>query len=44
MRRDLDAPEVTADDIAAARRSVRASLDPGQVAALAAFATRHQPG
>ncbi len=44
MRRDLDAPEVTADDVLAARRAVRPSLDPAQVAALAAFATRHQPG
>jgi transitional endoplasmic reticulum ATPase len=43
MRRDLDAPEVSADDVAAARRAVRPSLDPAQVAALAAFATRHQP-
>ena len=43
MRRDLDAPEVTADDVLAARRAVRPSLDPAQVAALAAFASRHQP-
>ena len=43
MRRDLDAPEVTADDVLAARRAVRPSLEPAQVAALAAFASRHQP-
>jgi transitional endoplasmic reticulum ATPase len=43
MRRSLDAPEVTADDVAAARRAVRPSLRADQVAALAAFATRHQP-
>src|SRR6185437_14979373 len=43
MRRDLDAPEVTADDVLAARRAVRPSLDPAQVAALAAFASLHQP-
>jgi transitional endoplasmic reticulum ATPase len=41
MRRDLDAPEVTAADVATARRSVRPSLDPLQVATLAAFAARH---
>ena len=33
------APEVTADDVLAARRAVRPSLDPAQVAALAAFAS-----
>jgi transitional endoplasmic reticulum ATPase len=43
MRRDLDAPEVTAADMTAARRNVRPSLDPTQVAALAAFASRRQP-
>ena len=43
MRRDLDAPEVTADDVLAARRAIRPSLDPAQVAALAAFASRRQP-
>ncbi len=43
MRRSLDAPEVTAEDVAAARRAVRPSLHADQVAALAAFATRHQP-
>jgi transitional endoplasmic reticulum ATPase len=44
MRRSLDAPEVTAEDVAMARRAVRPSLDPAQVAALAAFASRHAPG
>ena len=43
MRRSLDAPEVTAEDVATARRSVRGSLRADQVAALAAFAARHQP-
>ena len=43
MRRSLDAPEVTAEDVATARRAVRPSLRAEQVAALAAFATRHQP-
>jgi transitional endoplasmic reticulum ATPase len=40
MRRSLDAPEVTADDVGTARRTVRPSLRADQVAALAAFATR----
>ena len=43
MRRSLDAPEVTAADVGTARRTVRPSLAADQVAALAAFATRHQP-
>ena len=43
MRRSLDALEVTAWDVAAARRAVRPSLDPAQVATLAAYATRHRP-
>ena len=43
MRRDLAAAEVTADDLAAARRTVRPSLRADQVASLAAFAARHQP-
>jgi transitional endoplasmic reticulum ATPase len=43
MRRSLDAPEVTAEDVAAARRTVRPSLRADQVATLAAFAARHQP-
>ncbi|MFL6129732.1 MAG: AAA family ATPase [Mycobacteriales bacterium] len=43
MRRSLDAPEVTAADVATARATVRPSLRADQVAALAAFATRHQP-
>ncbi len=44
MRRSLDAPEVTAQDVATARRAVRPSLRADQVAALAAFASRHDPG
>ncbi len=43
MRRSLDAPEVTLEDVDAARRTIRPSLDPAQVAALAAFASRRQP-
>ncbi len=38
MRETLDAKEVTADHLAAARTKVRPSLDPGQLAALAAYA------
>ncbi|MGD1280900.1 AAA family ATPase [Mycobacterium seoulense] len=38
MRRSIDATDVTAADIAAARRVVRPSLDPVQVEALRAFA------
>ncbi len=38
MRRSIDAADVTAADIAAARQSVRPSLDPLQVDALRAFA------
>ena len=41
MRRSLDATDVTADDLAAARRRVRPSLRPDQVAALAAYAEQH---
>jgi transitional endoplasmic reticulum ATPase len=41
MRSSLDATEVTADDLASARRRVRPSLDPAQVAALAAYADQH---
>ncbi|EGD53825.1 AAA family ATPase [Gordonia neofelifaecis] len=40
MRRDIDAATVTADDVATARASVRPSLDPAQVAELAAYADR----
>ena len=39
MRRDLDAADVTAADVAAARENVRPSLDPAQSATLRAFAT-----
>ncbi|MCO1660286.1 AAA family ATPase [Pseudonocardia humida] len=40
MRESLDAAEVTAAHIAAARAAVPASLDPGQLAALQAYADR----
>ena len=43
MRRSLDALQVTAADVDAARRVVRPSLRPDQVAALAAYAELHQP-
>ncbi|QKT13038.1 AAA family ATPase [Rhodococcus sp. W8901] len=38
MRRSVDAADVTADDVAAAREKVRPSLDPDQVAHLKAYA------
>ncbi len=38
MRRSIDATDVTAADLAAARQTVRPSLDPRQVEALRAFA------
>jgi transitional endoplasmic reticulum ATPase len=38
MRRSIDAADVTAADLAAARESVRPSLDPAQVESLRAFA------
>ncbi|WP_459548285.1 AAA family ATPase [Nocardia sp. X0981] len=38
MRRDVDAADVTADDIAAARRVVRPSLDPAQIESLRRYA------
>jgi transitional endoplasmic reticulum ATPase len=38
MRRSIDAAEVTAADLEAARKTVRPSLDPGQVESLRAFA------
>jgi transitional endoplasmic reticulum ATPase len=44
MRESLDAATVDAAHVAIARKRVRASLDPNQVAALAAFATMHAPG
>ncbi|KXP10135.1 AAA family ATPase [Tsukamurella pseudospumae] len=40
MRRDLDTATVTAADVEAARRAVRPSLDPDQVADLQAYADR----
>jgi transitional endoplasmic reticulum ATPase len=44
MRKSLDAATVSAADVAAARARVRPSLDPTQVAALAAYATTHSIG
>ncbi|MGW0045018.1 AAA family ATPase [Rhodococcus sp. NPDC003348] len=38
MRRNVDAADVTADDVATARAAVRPSLDPDQVAHLEAYA------
>jgi transitional endoplasmic reticulum ATPase len=38
MRRSIDAADVTAADLAAARKAVRPSLDPAQVQSLRAFA------
>jgi transitional endoplasmic reticulum ATPase len=38
MRRSIDATDVTAADLAAARKAVRPSLDPAQVESLRAFA------
>jgi transitional endoplasmic reticulum ATPase len=38
MRRSIDAAQVTAADVAAARETVRPSLNPGQLASLRAFA------
>ena len=40
MRRDIDAAEVTADDVARARREVVPSLDPNQVESLRRYADR----
>ena len=44
MRDSLEASTVTAANVKAARERVRPSLDPGQVAWLAAYADTHQPG
>ncbi|KAA0022178.1 AAA family ATPase [Antrihabitans cavernicola] len=44
MRRSVDAADVTAADIAAARKTVRPSLDPAQVAALKAYADNRSGG
>jgi transitional endoplasmic reticulum ATPase len=44
MRQSLDASAVTAEHVAAARGRVRPSLDPIQVAWLAAYAEQHVPG
>ncbi|MEV1330289.1 AAA family ATPase [Micromonospora costi] len=43
MRESLDATTVTAGHVAAARRRVRPSLDPAQLAHLAAYAAAHEP-
>jgi len=42
MRRDIDAAEVTADDVARARRAVTPSLDPDQVEDLRRYAERRE--
>ncbi|MBB1013600.1 AAA family ATPase, partial [Dietzia kunjamensis] len=42
MRRDIDAAEVTAEDVARARRAVRPSLDPVQVEDLRQYAERRE--
>ena len=42
MRRDIDAAEVTAEDMARARRNVPASLDPDQVESLRLYADRRE--
>ena len=44
MRRSMDAPAVTAADVAEARTRVRPSLDAAQVAELADYAKRHPTG
>jgi transitional endoplasmic reticulum ATPase len=43
MRQSLEAATVTAENVATARRRVRASLEPSQVAWLAAYADKHAP-
>ncbi len=42
MRRDIDAAEVTTDDVARARRAVKPSLDPVQVEDLRRYAERRE--
>jgi transitional endoplasmic reticulum ATPase len=44
MRESLEASTVTAENVATARKRVRASLDPVQVAWLASYADTHAPG
>ncbi|MFI5493250.1 AAA family ATPase [Actinoplanes sp. NPDC051859] len=44
MRESLEATTVTAEHVATARKRVRASLDPVQVAWLEAYAETHAPG
>ncbi|MER7014844.1 AAA family ATPase [Saccharopolyspora sp. NPDC000359] len=43
MRESLAAAEVSADHLAAARKAVRPSLDPAQLAALESYAHSHRP-
>jgi len=43
MRESLETPRVSAAHLAKARENVRPSLDPSQVAALAAYAARACP-
>jgi transitional endoplasmic reticulum ATPase len=38
MRRSIDAADVTAEDVAIARQTVRPSLDPAQIESLRKFA------
>ena len=42
MRRDIDAAEVTADDVSRAREAVTASLDADQVENLRQYAERRE--
>jgi transitional endoplasmic reticulum ATPase len=44
MRASLDASTVTAENVATARKRIRPSLDPVQVAWLEAYASTHSPG
>jgi len=44
MRESLEAATITADNVATARKRVRASLDPVQVEWLASYADTHAPG
>ncbi|WHT19950.1 AAA family ATPase [Crossiella sp. CA-258035] len=44
MRESLEAAEVTPAHLDAARKAVRPSLDPAQLASLAAYADRHRQG
>jgi transitional endoplasmic reticulum ATPase len=44
MRESLDASTVTAEHVTTARKRIRPSLDPVQVAWLEAYASTHAPG